>query len=127
MKLLSGVCSYWQTRVSISGAFFIAGKRKAIYSRTRFSVAWLTTRSPVVGSNAAASRIIRDFEAAPAAARDAVEKSLSVIAPYWKMRVGELQVSGGRSEEKNALLGGSNESPKSFRKHFPSHGPQAKT
>ena len=52
MKWLSGVCSYWQTRVSISGASFRAGKRKPTYSRMSLRVSGLTTRSPSVGSNA---------------------------------------------------------------------------
>ena len=50
MKWLSGVCSYWQTRVSTSGASFMAGKRSARYSRMALRPSGFTTRSPLVGS-----------------------------------------------------------------------------
>ncbi len=57
----------------------------------------------------AAARVIGDLKAATVAARDAVEETLAVIAPHWKMRVGEARISGGWAEEKNILLGGAND------------------
>src|ERR1700679_431330 len=65
-----------------------------------------------------AARVIGDFEAAPIASWDAVEETLAVVAPHWKMRVGEPQVSGGRSEEENILLGWLNKMAQSFREQF---------
>src|SRR5271165_511219 len=65
-----------------------------------------------------APRIIGHLEAAAVVARDAVEKSLAVVAPHRKMLVGETGVSGGRAEEKNVLLGGADHVAQSFGEQF---------
>src|SRR5271168_4145185 len=56
----------------------------------------------------AAPRIVGHLESALVVARDAVEEALAVVAPHGKMLVREAGVSGGRAEEKNVLLGGTN-------------------
>src|SRR5580700_6512503 len=47
------VLSYWQTRVSTTGAFFRAGKRRATNSRAASTAATLATRDCVSGSTGA--------------------------------------------------------------------------
>jgi len=102
-------------------SIFHRRKRNAIYSRTSFSVAWLTTLSPVVGSKAA-PRVSSATLKPRRHCRECRRESFSVIAPHWKIRVGEARVSGGRPEEKNILLGGSDQLAQSFGKHFPQPG-----
>ena len=62
------------------------------------------------------ARIVRHLKPAPVAARNAIKKSLPMIAPHRKMRVRKARVSGGRPEEKNVLLGRANQIAHSFRK-----------
>ena len=51
MNWLSGVVSYWQTRVSTIGASARSGKRMAMYDRTISTLSGSMIRSPSVGSN----------------------------------------------------------------------------
>ena len=67
------------------------------------------------GIELAASGVIGDLETAAAAARDAVEKAVAVIAPHRKLRIGKAKISGGSAEEENILLGCADYVAKSFR------------
>ena len=61
------------------------------------------------GIEVVTARVIGDLEAASIAAWNTVEEALAVVAPDGKLRVGEAGISGGRAEEKNVLLGGSDD------------------
>src|ERR1700691_415615 len=64
------------------------------------------------------ARVVCHFEAAAAAAWNPVEKTFAMVAPNRKMQVGEARISSGRAEEKNVLLGRTDNATQSFREQL---------
>ena len=79
------------------------------------------------------ARVIGYFEAATIASGNAVEEAVAVVAPHRNMSIGEAGVASGCAEEKDVLLGGTDEAAHFF--HVAragglqdrAGGPQAKT
>src|ERR1700683_1607252 len=95
-------------------SIFHCGKAEGQIFADSFERSWAYDSLAACGIERGAASVGGYFGSAPIAAGDAVEKTVAVITPHWKMIVGEAGISSGRAEEKNVLLGGTDDVAQSF-------------
>ena len=93
---------------------FYRGKAEHQIFADSFERSWAYHSLAACGIERGTAGVVGYFKSATIAAGDAVEKTVAVVAPNWKMIVGEAGISGGRAEEKNVLLGGMDNLAQSF-------------
>ena len=91
------VFSYWQTRVSTTGAPFIAGNRRSTHARARAIAPASGVRSARVRIDRRAVLVDPDLHAAVLQVGDAVDAGRT-IDPRWCVRRPEAVVAGRRAE-----------------------------
>ena len=121
-KSVSGVVSYWQTRVSTTGAPAIDGNRSSQVAPAEPDRLGIDDALAVGRVEDRAVAVRREFHAAPGDGRDPVHRGVVVDPAGEPLRV-ESAVTGGRAEEQHVLLGHPDEVARDIREEARKPGP----